>query len=82
MHTIKITPNLLSEYKCTSGKFITLSNRIESKLFSPELECSGGYFKHGSYPCRYVHRDDSRQKNGNGKRGNEKLEGRKKGNTK
>ena len=35
MHTIKITPNVLSEYKCTSGKFITLSNRIESKLFSP-----------------------------------------------
>jgi len=33
MHTIKITPNLLFEYQCTSGKFITLPNRIESKLF-------------------------------------------------
>jgi len=52
MHTIKITPNLLFEYQCTSGKFITLPNRIESKnlfgsengieskLSFPELECS------------------------------------------
>ena len=49
MHTIKITPNLLLEYQCTSGKFIRLPNRIEkidsvtkieSKLFLPELECS------------------------------------------
>ena len=31
MHTIKITPNLLFEYQCTSGKFITSPNRIESK---------------------------------------------------
>jgi len=31
MHTIKITPNLLFEYQCTSGKFIKLPNRIESK---------------------------------------------------
>ena len=31
MHTIKITPNLLFEYQCTSGKFIRLSNIIESK---------------------------------------------------
>jgi len=47
----KITPNLLFDYQCTSGKFIRLLNRIEpkkidsvarieSKLFSPELECS------------------------------------------
>jgi len=43
MHTIKITPNLLFEYQCTSGKFIRLPNRIEkidsvvrieSKLFA------------------------------------------------
>ena len=27
----KITPNLLFEYQCTSGKFIRLPNRIESK---------------------------------------------------
>ena len=33
MHTIKITLNLLFEYQCTSGKFIRLPNRIESKLF-------------------------------------------------
>jgi len=30
MHTIKITPNLLFEYQCTSGKFIRLLNRIEN----------------------------------------------------
>jgi len=44
MHTIKITPNILFEYQCTSGKFIKLPNRIdkidslvkiESKLFCP-----------------------------------------------
>ena len=54
MHTIKITPNLLFEYQCTSGKFIRLPNPIESKkidsvarieqnrieTFLPELECS------------------------------------------
>ena len=53
MHTIKITPNLLLEYQCTSGKFIRLPNLIESKnrfgskiesnrieIFLPELECS------------------------------------------
>ena len=40
MHTIKITPNLLFEYQCTSGKYIRLPNRIESKLFLLELECS------------------------------------------
>ena len=52
MHTIKITPNLLFEYQCTSGKFIRLPNqiekidsvaRIESKHFLPELECSNGW---------------------------------------
>jgi len=51
MHTIKITPNLLFEYQCASGKCIRLPNRIEKnrfgsenriewKLFLPELECS------------------------------------------
>jgi len=30
MRTIKITPNLLFEHQCTSGKFIRLPNRIES----------------------------------------------------
>jgi len=52
MHTIKISPNLLFEYQCTSGKFIRLPNRIEnidsvarieSKLFLPELECSSAH---------------------------------------
>jgi len=33
MHTLKITPNLLFDYRCTSGKLIRLPNRIESKLF-------------------------------------------------
>jgi len=47
MHTIKITPNLLFEYQCTSGKFIRLPNRKNRfgsenriKTFLPELECS------------------------------------------
>jgi len=40
MHTVKMSPNLLFEYQCTSGKLIRLPNRIESKLFLPELECS------------------------------------------
>jgi len=31
MHTIKITPDLLFEHQCTSGKFIRLPNRIELK---------------------------------------------------
>ena len=31
MHTIKITPNLLFEYQCTSSKFIRLPNWIELK---------------------------------------------------
>ena len=44
MHTIKITPNLLFEYQCTSDKFTRLPNRIEkvdsvarieSNLFCP-----------------------------------------------
>ena len=34
MHTIKITPNLLFGYQCTSGKFIRLPNRIEKKIDS------------------------------------------------
>ena len=29
------SPSLLFEYQCTSGKFIRLANRIESKLFCP-----------------------------------------------
>jgi len=46
MHIIKITPNLISEYQYTSGKFIRLPNRIESKLFLPELECSTAHARH------------------------------------
>ena len=52
MNTIKIAPNLLFEYQCTSGKFIRLPNRIEKidsiariesnriETFLSELECS------------------------------------------
>jgi len=44
MHIIKITPNLLFEYQCTSGKFIRLPNRIET-FFCPNwnalVESSG-----------------------------------------
>jgi len=47
MHIIKITPNLIFEYQCTSGKFIRLPNRknrfgSENRIetFLPELECS------------------------------------------
>jgi len=51
MHTIKITPNIVFEYQCISGKFIRLPNRIETidsvvriesnrNFFLPELECS------------------------------------------
>jgi len=50
MHAIKITPNLLFEYQCTSGKFITLPNRIET--FLPESECSSAY---ASQDSRCVH---------------------------
>ena len=54
MRTIKITPNLLFGYQCTSGKFIRLPNRIEKidsvariesnqiETFLPEFECSDG----------------------------------------
>ena len=42
MHTIKITHNLLFEYQCTSGKFIRLPNRIESKKIDSveRIECN------------------------------------------
>jgi len=33
-------PSLLFEYRCRIGKVIRLANRVESKLFLPELECS------------------------------------------
>ena len=40
MHSIKITPNLLFEYQCTSGKFIRLPNRIETFFCTNCMECS------------------------------------------
>jgi len=58
MHIIKITPNLIFEYQCTSGKFIRLPNRIEKidsaakiesnriETFLPELECFTVYKQH------------------------------------
>jgi len=46
MHTIKITPNLLFEYQCTSGKFIRLRNRIEKNRFVSEnrVESNRNFF--------------------------------------
>ena len=44
MHTIKITPNLLSEYQRTSAKFTRSPNRIET-FFCPNwnaLVTAGG----------------------------------------
>ena len=38
MHTIKITPNLVFEYQCTSGKFIRLPNRI-NRIGSDNFFC-------------------------------------------
>ena len=46
MHTIKITPNLLFEYQCTSGKFIRLRNRMEKNRFVSEnrVESNRNFF--------------------------------------
>jgi len=38
MHIIKITPNLIFEYQCTSGKFIRLPNRIEKIDSAAKIE--------------------------------------------
>ena len=47
MHNIKITPNLLFEYLCTSGKFITLPNRIKSKKIDSvaRIESNRNFFR-------------------------------------
>ena len=47
MNTIKITPNLLSEYQCTSGKFIyhiAESNRIEKIDSVARIESNRNFF--------------------------------------
>ena len=46
MHTIKITPNFLFEYQCTSGKFIRLPNQIEKNRFGSEnrIESNRNFF--------------------------------------
>jgi len=44
MHTIKITPNLLFEYQRTSGKFITLPNRIESRKIDSVARIESNFF--------------------------------------
>jgi len=44
MHTIKITPNLLFEYQCTSGKFIRLPNRIEKIDSVARIELNRNFF--------------------------------------
>ena len=51
MHTIKITPNLLFEYQCTSGKFIRLPNRIEKKRFSSENRIKTFFARIGMLYC-------------------------------
>jgi len=44
MNTIKITPNLLFEYRCTSGKFIRLPNRIEKIDAIARIESNRNFF--------------------------------------
>jgi len=44
MHTIKITPNLLFEYQCTSGKFIRLPNWIEKIDSVARIESNRNFF--------------------------------------
>ena len=44
MHAIKITPNLLFEYQCTSGKFIRLPNRIEKIDSVVRIESNWHFF--------------------------------------
>ena len=44
MHTIKITPNLLFEYQCTSDKFIRLPNRIEKIDSVARIEWNQNFF--------------------------------------
>ena len=62
------SPSLLFEYQCTSGKFIRLANRIESKkidsvgriesnrieTFLPELECSTTVAQPAQLPAQQV----------------------------
>ena len=68
MHTIKITPNLLFEYQCTSGKFIRLPNRIESNrnFFCPNwnalVESSGPTAAHSLTEAQM--RDTERERGG------------------
>jgi len=44
MHTLKITPNLLFDYRCTSGKFIRLPNRIEKIDSVARIESNRNFF--------------------------------------
>ena len=44
MHTIKITANLLFEYQCTNGKFISLANRIEKIDSVARIESNRNFF--------------------------------------
>ena len=44
MHTIKITPNLLFEYQCTSGKFIRMWNRIKKINSVERIESNQNFF--------------------------------------
>jgi len=49
MHTIKITPNLLFEYRCTSGKLVRLPNRIETSCPNWNALPSASCVHHTSY---------------------------------
>jgi len=44
MHTIKITPNIVFEYQCISGKFIRLPNRIEKIDSVVRIESNRNFF--------------------------------------
>ena len=44
MHIIKITPNLIFEYQCTSSKFIRLPNRIEKIDSVAKIELNRNFF--------------------------------------
>ena len=44
MHTLKVTPNLLFGYQCTSGKFIRLPNRIEKIDSVARIESNRNFF--------------------------------------
>jgi len=61
MHIIEITPNLIFEYQCTSGKFIRLPNRIEKNLFGSENRSESKLFcpNWNALPLRSIFADEN-----------------------